>query len=198
MKMTSKEFLEKLKLATEHSTLYVQGGFGAPAGYGNNRTRYKNHTEYNRQASVSKSIDEASPETFFFDCVCLGKGILWGWCGDINKRYGGANYCSNGVPDFTSESVPTASVCTDISTEMDPAKIIPGEWLYMVDHVGYYIGDGLVIEATPKWDNKVQVRKLTDREWRWHGKCKYIDYSDQEVGKPSIVCPCCGAKFVKE
>lgn len=195
--MKSKEFIEKLKLAAKLKTLYVSGGFGAPAGHGNNRERYIQHTSYNKQPDVAKSIKEASADTFFFDCVCLGKGILWGWNGDAKKIYGGANYCANGVPDFTSESVPTSAVCTDVSTDMNPAKIIPGEWLYMVDHVGYYIGDGLVIESTPKWENKVQVRKLSDRPWKWHGKCKYIDYSDQEVRKLSIVCPCCGAEFVK-
>ena len=34
-------------------------------------------------------INAASADTFGFDCVCLIKGLLWGWCGDKSKTYEG-------------------------------------------------------------------------------------------------------------
>lgn len=49
-------------------------------------------------------INAASADTFGFDCVCLIKGVLWGWHGDKNAVYGGATYTSNGVPDIGARS----------------------------------------------------------------------------------------------
>ena len=37
-------------------------------------------------------INSASSDTFGFDCVCLIKGILWGWNGNLNHVYGGATF----------------------------------------------------------------------------------------------------------
>lgn len=198
-KMKASEFVSRLRLALESKTQYALGGFGAPAGAFNNKTRYM--AKDPKRAALIKA---ASADTFLFDCVCMGKGILWGWKGDVNARYGGANYLANDVPDFVSSNV--KNHCVEWSDDMDPAKIAPGEWLLFNDgsHIGYYVGDGKVIESTAAGKCKVQMSTLTQREWggRWigHGKLKYIEY-DTEAGKkdvPEIVCPCCGARFVKE
>ena len=65
--MTNKEFVDKLLQAVKCKTLYVMGCFGAPLGYGNNRTRYKNNHSYNKQYSRQQMIDKASVDTFGFD-----------------------------------------------------------------------------------------------------------------------------------
>lgn len=188
--MTNKKFVEMLKLAADVKTLYVLGGFGSPAGYGNNRTRFTNNYPYNRQPDRAKMIANASDNTFFFDCVCLGKAILWGWCAHTRKVYGGAVYQSNGVPDFGSETA--MNYCTDVSTDF--SNLTAGEWLYMTGHIGYYIGGGQVIECTPMWKNKVQYTKLSDRAWQKHGKLKYIEYV-KEDSEMKVTCPKCGHSF---
>lgn len=195
--MTNIEFVEKLKLAAGVTTLYVMGGIGMPAGVGNSRTRVKKNYEYNREATRAKMIDTATADTFFFDCVCLGKSILWGWDADVNRTYGGAQYMANGVPDFFSGKVP--SLCSDNSTDFSqPDKIAIGEWLYLSgsNHIGYYVGDGNVIECTPAWKNGVQYTKLTARNWTSHGKIQYIEYVEPET-IPEIVCPVCGTHFIR-
>lgn len=184
--MTNVDFVEMLKKAAECSTLYVKGGFGAPLGYKNNRDRYINFNSYNK--GRSEMIKNASDDTFAFDCVCLGKGILWGWDGSTHSIYGGAVYERNGIPDFAYTDVP--ELCNDYTTDF--AHLVPGEWLYMPGHIGYYIGDGLVIESTPKWKNGVQVTKLEGRGWTGHGKIKFLDYIPYSSAS-SICCPCCGA-----
>lgn len=192
--MTNTEFVAKLKLAASVETLYVMGGFGAPAGYGRNRTRYCTNNKYNKNATRTKMIKECSDNTFFFDCVCLGKGILWGWDAKTDRVYGGAKYTSNGVPDFGAGSA--MKHCTDVSSDF--SKLTVGEWLYMPGHVGYYVGDGYVIESSPKWKNKVQYTKLTDRKWETHGKLKYIKYEEPkpETNDPgAVTCPKCGHSF---
>ena len=77
--MTNTEFVLKLKdAATNYKTLYLLGGFGAPLNT-ENKKRYKSNYEYNMTAERTAMIDAASEDTFAFDCVCLIKGILWGY-----------------------------------------------------------------------------------------------------------------------
>lgn len=186
--MTNIEFVEMLKRAAASKTLYVKGGFGAVAGLGGNRQRYIELYSYNTKRA--DKINAASNDTFFFDCVCLGKGILWGWNANTSKRYGGAIYESNGVPDFTATSVPKH--CTSFSESMTD-KIDVGEWLVerdasgTIDHIGYYIGNSEVIEATPRWSDGVQKTALTMREWSGHGKIRYLDYIDVTPTRYAIV-----------
>lgn len=186
--MTNHEFVAKLELAAALTTLYVKGGFGAVAGYDSNRERYINAYTYNKKRA--DMINAAPNDSFFFDCVCLGKGILWGWNANTSKRYGGAIYESKDVPDFTVTSVPKH--CSSFSEKMTD-DIAVGEWLIerdasgTIDHVGYYIGNGEVIEATPRWSNGVQFTTLAMREWCGHGKIKYLDYVDVKPTRYAIV-----------
>ncbi len=80
--MKAKEFVDKLvNIARNYKTLYVMGCFGAPMTEANKRRYTQNHP-YNKQAARTAMINAASADTFGFDCVCLIKGVLWGWNGD--------------------------------------------------------------------------------------------------------------------
>ena len=122
--MTSKEFIEKLNLALNSKTMYILGCFGAPMN-DKNKIRYtSNYVENGKEFDVVKGRDAygkpivvkertksgaarrekilAAPfDLFGFDCVCLGKSILWGWTGDPTRTYGGAGYACNNVPDVS-------------------------------------------------------------------------------------------------
>lgn len=182
---TNKEFVERAKLAESKKTLYVMGCFGAPLN-AKNKARYKNNNTYNKDPKRQAMIDAASDDTFGFDCSCLVKGLSWGWNADPTKNYGGANYCSNGVKDLTIKAMMEQS-----ETSTDFSNIEAGEVVALkgYNHVGIYIGDGLVIESTPSWDNKVQVTRLANtnnasaeyknrpaRKWDLHGKLPWIEY----------------------
>ena len=183
--MKSDEFVKKMKdIAVNYKTLYVLGCFGAPMNVANKK-RYTNNLPYNKKRA--NIINAASDDTFGFDCVCLIKGVLWGWNGDKKKTYGGAEYCSNGVPDVGADQI--MNYCTEVSTNFNNIKV--GEVVHMKGHVGVYIGDGLVVECTPKWGNDVQITALANiekksgynnRTWTNHGKLKWIEYVDT---KPS-------------
>ena len=175
-------------IAQNYKTLYVMGCFGAPMNAANKK-RYTNNHEYNRRADRTKLINAASSDTFGFDCVCLIKGVLWGWCGDTSKNYGGAYYCSNGVPDLGTERM--ISVCCEVSTDFSDIEV--GELLWMKGHVGLYIGSGLAVECTPSWQNKVQitacnrsVKGYKRRNWVKHGKLPYVDYIQEEKPKVTV------------
>ena len=184
--MTGNKLAEKCKeIATKYKTLYVLGCFGAPLN-STNKARYTSNYSYNAQASRKAMIMAASSDTFGFDCVCLIKGILWGWCGDVNASYGGAKYASNGVPDIGADSM--INMCSDVSRDF--SKIEVGEAVWMSGHIGVYIGNGLAVECSPKWENKVQITACNcsktgynRRDWTKHGKLPWIDYSVKETVK---------------
>ena len=182
--MSAWEFVERLiSCARDYKTLYVMGGFGAPMTPGN-KVRYINGYSYNGEPERAAMINAADSETFGFDCVCLIKGILWGWCGDASRPYGGAVYASNGVPDVGTETI--IGLCSEVSKEFDTDSMLPGELLWMPGHVGIYIGDGLAVECSPAWENKVQITACNQtiagynrRNWTKHGLLPYVDYTNE-------------------
>lgn len=198
MSMTAKVFVDKLiDVAKNHKTLYVMGCFGAPL-TGSNVTRYCNNHNYNKRAARTKMIKAAanqSPPVYGFDCACLIKGVLWGWCGDASDVYGGASYNTNGVPDINADQMITK--CKNVSTT-GWNNMAVGEALWCSGHIGVYIGDGLAVECTPSWENKVQITAVKNigtksgynaRTWTKHGKLPYITYdssSDVSGGNTGV------------
>lgn len=175
------EFVETATLIAEDlDTLYIMGCFGAPMNE-KNKTRYKKNHEYNKKPERSNMIQCATDSTFGFDCCGLIKSILWGFSADKKHTYGGAKYKANGVPDTNAEGL--IQKCSGVSTNMN--TITAGEMVWMQGHCGIYIGNGRVVEATPKWDNGVQITGLAthvhncthERIWTKHGKLPWVTYS---------------------
>lgn len=182
--MKASEFVKRLKdVAQNHKTLYVMGCFGAPL-TGSNVTRYCTNHAYNKAADRTAMIKAAanqSPPVYGFDCVCLMKGILWGWNGNPSKTYGGASYAVNGVPDIGADTMITK--CSGVTTNFSTIEV--GEAVWCSGHIGVYIGDGLAVECTPRWKNNVQITAVANigkksgydaRTWTKHGKLPYIEY----------------------
>lgn len=184
--MKATEFVKTAEnIAKNYKTLYVMGCFGSPLN-ATNKKRYTHNNVYNEKASRTKLINSASSDTFGFDCVCLIKGILWGWSGNKNATYGGAKYGSNGVADVGANTMMTSKYCTNISTNFNNIQV--GELVWMSGHIGIYIGNGLVVESTPIWKDGVQITALknlgtksgyNNRTWTKHGKSIYIDYTEE-------------------
>ena len=184
--MTSTELVTKAKwIATELNTYYILGCFGAPMNE-KNRKRYTSNNDFNR--SRARLINSLTPNVFGFDCVCLIKSILWGFSADTKANYGGATYRSNGVPDVGANSMMN-TYCKDVSKDF--THIVEGEAVWLDGHIGIYIGNGLAVECTPKWANKVQITAVGNigkksgyntRTWTKHGKLPWIDYSVSSNG----------------
>ena len=179
---TANEFVNELIEVERHKTLYVLGGFGLPATE-KNKQRVKKAQSYNRTNGRNIMIDNASSDTFFFDCIGLVKAVLWGWYGDKTLNYGGATYASNGVPDTNCEGM--IKLCHGVTSDFTHLEV--GEFLYMKGHCGIYVGDGLAIECTPKWKNCVQYSYVANigcnlgncRVWDKHGKLPFIEYKKE-------------------
>lgn len=191
--MKSQELIDKLlSIEKKYKTLYVLGAVGAPLNESTAK-RYKLWYSYNARLDRAKMIDDAVKDgnVFGFDCVCLIKAVAWGWSGNKNHNYGGCKIDYNIVKDLGTEQM--RDICIDLSDDF--RNIIPGEYLWMDGHCGVYIGDGLAIECTPKWDNCVQVTAVGNigtkdvyntRTWKKHGKLPFVDYNvDDNIQKPN-------------
>lgn len=155
--MKLNDFINKLELALKESSKYQSGGWGKWDG------KYWN-----------------------WDCICLIKGILWGWKNDKTKpRGGGAIYASNGVPDIGENTM--INQCKNVSTDFTNIK--KGEMVWLDGHAGVYVGDGNVIEATAGWNTLKVIKsqigpngertyngKGGSRSWEKHGFLPYVDY----------------------
>ena len=78
------------------------------------------------------------------DCVCMIKGILWGFNFNKQASHGGAIYLSNGVKDDTADGI--LQRCYNVSRDF--SHIEYGELMHMNGHVGIYIGNGQVVHAS--------------------------------------------------
>lgn len=176
--MKRDDFVQKvLDLATKYETVYLWGTFGAPLTDSLIRQKAaqypKRYSEKRKEAL--RALTEKQP--WAFDCVGLIKGILWGWNADETRSFGGAVYQSNGVPDRGASAF--ANACTEKSTDFDTVEI--GELVYRSGHVGVYVGDGKVVEATlkGKYDGVV-ITELSEGNWKGHGKLPYLDYTEPQ------------------
>ena len=185
-KLTNIEFVKKLQeIATKYKTVYGNGMFGQPITENiivQKSKQLPNWYTTKRQQELRALIGQGY---FGFDCICLIKGVLWGWDGDLNQVNGGAVYNSNGVPDITEYGM--LQQCSDVSENF--AKIEVGEYLWTDGHCGIYVGEGMAVECTPKWDNCVQITAVAnispksgynDRIWKKHGKLPYVEYEKAE------------------
>ena len=179
--ITNFEFKEKLLFAQKQKTVYANGMFGQPITDSIVQQKAKQLPKWYTPTRKGMLYGLLEESFFGFDCICLVKAILWGWNGNLKDVNGGAKYCSNGVPDVTEDGM--LNRCIDISSDFSNIEI--GEYLWTDGHCGVYIGDGLAVECTTKWDNCVQITAVHNiaekqgyngRKWRRHGKLPYVEY----------------------
>ena len=110
-KMKVDDFIKQLKLAQESPTIYAFGGFGASSNFSRNKTKYAERTPFNYNR-----IMNAPDGTFFFDCVCLVKGVLWGFNAiptELYKpTYSGSIICTSSI---SSTAAPSTTIKSMVS-----------------------------------------------------------------------------------
>lgn len=137
---------------------------------------------------LGKFMNSKQGRYLLCDCSGLIKGILWGY--PENGRY-----IHNGVPDMNADTM--ISRCSNVTTDMSKVQI--GWLVWMRGHIGIYIGDGVVIEASPVWENGIQrtycqdcgvtnVSHLHERKWTKCGQFdQFINYENSKTPKVNVL-----------
>lgn len=183
-----------LDIARNYLTVYVWGAVGSPVTEQTISDKVKQYPSNRTSGHEARARAVIGKNAWMFDCVNLLKAILWGWKGDASKYYGGATYCSNGVPDINADTM--FARCTQQSADFSNIQV--GEALWMSGHIGVYVGDGLGVECTPAFKGGTQITAVGNiapkagyntRRWTKHGKLPYVTYdgsaapSSQKNGK---------------
>ena len=182
--MTSTQFLQAASKALEVNTLYVKGGWGQLA---TSKNKAKAIAQYDYNKERKELINNAPYRTFFFDCVCFIKGLLWGWSANFGDSNGGAKYESNGVDDVTCLGL--LHMCgNDIFPIEDKTNLKPGCILYFKkgrnsEHVGIYAGRDKVIECAPSLGG-VKITHISYQQWQKYGYLECIDYGNTPEPAP--------------
>lgn len=179
--MNNIEFVKKLKeLEKSKRIIYAWGMQGQLITSGSIEQKRKQYPYWYTPDRVAKLL-KVKNKKFGMDCSGMIKSILWGFNFNAKSYLGGASYTSNNVPDINSTQL--ISNCYNVSKDFKKIEI--GCLVHKKGHVGIYIGDGLAIECTSKWDNSVLISGLKNlcmmyngksREWEKWGYLPYIDY----------------------
>lgn len=170
--------MKKEKKTSEGLVNYVKAQLGAPYWYGcfgqiSSKMLYSEKKEQypmeykwkckNNQIGVSPAIQLG---VRVFDCSGLIKGFLW------TDENGDIKY--NRSQDLSSSRFFEMSLCRgEINTMPD----IKGLLVFAQNHMGVYIGGGLVIEALGHSTGTIQT-ELKSRPWTHWGYCPFIEYSN--------------------
>ena len=182
--MTATQLLQAASKALEANTLYVKGGWGQLA-TSKNKAKAIAQYEYNKERK--QLILDAPYRTWFFDCVCFIKALLWGWTGNYGDTNGGAKYESNGVDDVTCGGL--MLMCgNNVFPIEDRKQLEPGCILYFKkgknnEHVGIYAGQDKVIECAPSLGG-VKVTHISYQPWTKYGFLDCIDYTNRPEPAP--------------
>lgn len=181
------QFIARLEeIAKNYQTVYMWGSFGSLLTEGfikQKAAQYPTWYTAAKQADLRRAIDG---QTWAFDCVGLVKAVLWGWQGDKQRSYGGAVYAAHNVPDIDANAMLNA--CFGKSANF--AQLKSGALLWVPGHVGIYLGNGRVVEATTAWSGGVQISNcenlrhiegMKNRKWQKYGFLPYLDYEDNSL-----------------
>lgn len=150
-------------------TVYVWGGMGEILSPRSLRIKAEEYPTRFPPEKIRSLLEKADGSTRMFDCSGLIKAFLMS--GFHGFRYD---------PEKDLDALELLRQ----STASGPTETLPeleGICLYMPGHVGIYMGNGNVIEATnnPEFGDGVVQTKLSDRAWERWFCCRWIDYSDQ-------------------
>lgn len=175
--MNNIEFANKAIKLSKEKTAYMLGSFCWSA-TDSNIKRLLNQYEDNYKWLWK--ADQIKGQGYIGDCIGIIKGLLWGFSFDLGKPYGGAVYCSNGIPDIDADSA--INICSNVTSNLNNA--IEGEVVWMPGHIGIVVSSTQVVECTPIGSCGVQITNLHTRGWKKKGRLPWISYSAQN-GVPS-------------
>lgn len=188
MGLTNIEFVDFLKKMVGQPYWYGTCVYNCTSSLLTSKTKqYPVHYTSSRMSKYKKAIEQ---KCVCADCVGLGKGFVWtnGGVGVIEAIGTGITikrkYASNGCPDKSANGMFTYAK----SKKKNYGPIatipeIPGLAVRKDGHVGYYIGNGEVIEAMG-FAKGIVLTKLKERPWTDWYEFPGIEYVSSSEQKP--------------
>ena len=149
-------------------TVYLWGGLGQILSLTLFQEIIKRYPDYYTEKKQHEYDGFIDNNYYALDCSGLIKNYLM--TGDNGFRYNPAVDYNSKL--FIAKAITKGALCT--------LPEIPGICLYLEGHVGVYIGNGDVIEATnnPDFGNGVIKSRLNQRNWEQWFYCPHIKYED--------------------
>lgn len=173
--MNNIEFCDIAKRYVKTQNIYVMGGWGQTLTEANIKTFCRNYPYNHDRYALLKSH-----EGFIaMDCSGLVKCILWG---NAPGEWKASSYTKYDIPDINANTMETR--CRDRQ-----GKPVAGDLVWMPGHIGIYVGNGKVVESTPRWNNGIQLTDLKDREWKKVLINSFISYCEDEenLQEPEVI-----------
>lgn len=157
-------------------------------------SKTKQYPDHYKSSRTSRYQQDIANNKISADCVGLGKGFLWTNGGEgVIEAIGTSNtfkkgYGINGCPDKSANGMYSYAKNKKLRHgSIDTIPEIPGLAVHKDKHVGYYIGNGLVIEARG-FNYGIVITKLKDRGWQAWYEFPGITYVTVEVEpqKPEV------------
>lgn len=189
MDLTNTAFVEFLKQMVGQPYWYGTCVYKCTSSLLNSKTnQYPSHYTSGRMTQYKKNI---SDKKVCADCVGLGKGFVWTNGGEgVIEAIGNDNkitshYGKNGCPDQSANGMFTyAKSHGKKYGTIATIPEVPGVAVRKDGHVGYYIGNGEVVEAEG-FNYGIVITKLSKRPWTDWYEFPGIDYSDVKIEEPS-------------
>ena len=173
MSLTNTDFVKFLKLMVNQPYWYGTCVYKCTSSLLKSKAaQYPTHYTSARMSKYEKAVTN---KCVCADCVGLGKGFVWTSGGDsaiaaigtdskISSKYG-----SNGCPDKSANGMFTYAKSKGLKNgTIDTIPEVPGLAVRKDGHVGYYIGNGEVIEAMG-FAYGIVITKLNKRPWtHWY------------------------------
>ena len=179
--MTSKDFVATALNIASLNTAYAKGTFGNKYTIPFIKQKTAQYPSFYTNSELAYLSGKAQNGTLYlFDCCGLIKSIIW--------NFPDIKYASNGMRDCNDQGI-WDEYCINKSTDFN--NIIPGEIVHIKGHVGIYVGNYQVVEATNRWSCNVLISTFKynegshNRLWDAHGKLKLLDYGS-ETEAPEI------------
>lgn len=161
---TNTKFIQFLNRALEDGAGYVYGAFGQVCTVKLLDEKARQYPDNNLAGGAMRIVGEK----------WLGKRVMD--CGGLLKYYLMAEaYGKDPAYIVSVDAQTTYTTQIEKGTNMSAMPDLPGICVYMPGHIGFYIGNGQVIESQGTADGVVKT-KLSSRGWTSWAKSKFIDY----------------------
>ena len=165
--LTNKQFVEFLKKASSLNLPYWYGCYGQTGTEALYQSKKKQYPQYYNRSSYKQGWSHQYGK-HVADCIGGLKYFLW------------TNGNIDGTPKYNANQDVNVGGLYNLSKEKGTIKTmpeIPGLAVIMPHHIGYYIGNGLVVEWRGH-DYGCVTTKLKSRPWENWAKIPWISYTN--------------------